>query len=169
MHVYLHCNLKKYLYRKFQLSRYVKFVCDPSLRLAGVRSRVVTHKHWDRYRSKLLVTQWPWLELFSSYVTTQTRVQTSRDNDQILLLLLLKFYVRFFLTCSNYTCIYLVKHISTSVLLQLGNSHIWDSYKRLSISNISSSNSGRTIRSPPQSYKYITITKQLCGTNMVIL
>ena len=75
----------------------------------------------------------------------------------------------FFLTCSNYTCISLVKHISTSVLLQLGNSHIWDSHKRLSVSNISSSNSGRTMRSPPQSYIYITITKQLCGINMVIL
>ena len=38
MHVYLHCNLKKKnLYRKFQLSRYVKFVCDPSPRLGGVR------------------------------------------------------------------------------------------------------------------------------------
>ena len=61
----------------------------------------------------------------------------------------------FFLTCSNYTYISLVKHISTSVLLQLENSHIWDSHKRLSVSNISSSNSGRTMRSPPQSYIYI--------------
>ena len=61
----------------------------------------------------------------------------------------------FFLTCSNYTCISLVKHNSTSVLLQLGNSHICNSHKRLSVSNISSSNSGRTMRSPPQSYIYI--------------
>ena len=34
------------------------------------------------------------------------------------------FFLKFTLTCSNYTCISLVKHISTSVLLQLGNSHI---------------------------------------------
>ena len=67
----------------------------------------------------------------------------------------------FFLTCSNYTCISLVKYSSTSVLLQLGNSHICDSHKRLSVSNISSSNSDRTMRSPPQSYIYITIIKQL--------
>ena len=39
----------------------------------------------------------------------------------------------FFLTCSNYTCISLVKHNSTSVLLQLGYSHICDSRKRLSV------------------------------------
>ena len=60
------------------------------------------------------------------YVTTRTRLPMSQDRDQILLLLLLKFYIRFFFffTCSNYTCISLVKHYSTSVLLQLGSSHI---------------------------------------------
>ena len=41
--------------------------------------------------------------------------------------------------------------------------------KDLAFSNIPSSNSGRTMRSPPQSYIYITITKQLCEINMVIL
>ena len=57
-------------------------------------------------------------------VTTRTRLPTSRDRDQILLLLFIQILRQiFFLTCSNYTCISLVKHISASVLLQLGDSH----------------------------------------------